>query len=97
MSRKRYSDAVKTKAVKLYKKGASLARICRRREMPNDVSTVRQWLVDRSIKIRTNAHVYPRKKILREMKNGASRQDLQKRYGCSAKYLSNLATGKLEP
>ncbi len=97
MSRKRYSEKVKEKASQLYRDdGWSLARIVRRREMPNDPHTVSRWLKEQKVKLRVNPFVYPRKKILRDLERGVPRLEIQEQYGCSAKYLSNLATGKLE-
>lgn len=96
MSGKRYSEKLRKDAARLYRKGWSLARIVRREEMPDDVNTVRHWLKDRGVEMRVSVHVYPRQKILRELERDVPRLEIQERYGCSAKYLSNLATGKLE-
>lgn len=96
MSRIRYSEEIKTKAVELYESGESLVSVCRRRRMPNDVNTVRKWLVDRDVSIRTSTHVYPRAEILEALERDIPRSEICDTYGCSTKYLSNLATGKLK-
>lgn len=97
MSSKRYTDAKKAEARRLYEdEGWSLARICRKSGMPNDPKTIRRWLQEMEVEIRSNDPIYPRAEIKKKLKSGVSRAELQETYGCSAKYLSQLATGALE-
>lgn len=97
-SHKRYSEAKKAEAQALYEDGVSLARISRKAGFPNDPKIIRGWLLKRGVKLRANPQIYPRKKILKELQEGKKdRKAIQEKYGCSAKYLSNLFVGKLPP
>lgn len=60
--------------------------------------TVREWLraagVSPTSAIRRQ---YDRKAILRDLASSKTRADIIARYGCSQKFLSQLATGKISP
>lgn len=98
MSSKRYTESKKEEARRLYEKdGWSLARISRKSGMPNDPKTIRRWLDEMEVEIRSNDPIYPRAEIKKKLDKGVPRSELIELYGCSAKYLSQLATGALEP
>jgi transposase-like protein len=97
MSSKRYSETKKEEARRLYvDEEWSLARISRKKGMPNDPKTIRRWLVEMDVDIRSNDPIYPRAEIMKKLRKGTPRRQIQEEYGCSAKYLSQLATGALE-
>jgi len=62
--------------------------------MPNNLKVVRGWLVDQDVEIRPKQPYYPRREILAKLREGVPRAEIQEEYGCSLKYLSNLATGR---
>jgi transposase-like protein len=94
----RYGDEAKIEARRLYEEGLSLAAICRERGMSRNAKVVRQWLVDQGVEIRSEkVTIYPRAKILKQLRAGYPRKKLVLEYGCSTKFLSNLANGKISP
>lgn len=100
MAAKRYTDKHHEEVVRLYvDKEWSIAEISRKRGLPSDPKTIRRWLKQKRIKLRgpQTARVFPRKKILRELERGTPRRQIQEKYGCSAKFLSLLARGFIEP
>ncbi len=95
---RRYKETVKEKAVERYKGGTPLTEICRLKSMPNNTKVVRRWLVLRGVEIRSEkVLIYPRKKILKQLKAKRPRSEIIAEYGCSTKFLSNLANGKISP
>jgi hypothetical protein len=95
---RRYAAAIKKKAVKLYNKGHTIAEICRLEEMPNNIKVVRRWLLLEGTEIRSaKIPQYPRAKILKQLNSGKPRRAIIEEYGCSPKFLSNLANGKITP
>lgn len=101
MSGKRYTDDDWKKVRRLYvKEKWSVAEISRQEGLPSDPKTIRRWLQEMKVKIRSprETRIYPREKILRELKKkNADRSEIQRKYGCSAKFLSLLARGNIKP
>ncbi len=95
---RRYEDGVKNQAVTLYTGGTPLTEICRLKKMPNNTKVVRRWLVLEGVEIRSaKVPIYPRAKILKQLKAKRPRSEIIAEYGCSTKFLSNLANGKISP
>lgn len=94
-----YTEKDRDKVRTLYAQGKSIAEISRIRGLPTDPKTIRRWLTDMGVTLRgpSDLRTHPREKILKELKAKVTRTKIQKKYGCSAKYLSLLASGKLVP
>lgn len=93
---KRYGEAAKKEAKRLYKNGLTVAAICRLRGMSSNAKVVRGWLTDQGVEIRSEkTTIYPRRKILKQLQDGRLRKEIAAEYGCSMKFLSNLANGKI--
>lgn len=95
----RYNDKVREEARRLYEEERwSLAQISRKKGMPNDPKTLRRWFQGMGVPLRgiETTRIHPRAKILKELRAGVDRAELKKRYGCSDKYLSQLAQGWLK-
>lgn len=96
-----YSEATKKKAISLYcnkKKPMPIEQIIKVPGMPN-AKTLRKWLADAKVPMRPHhQQVYPRAEILEILKKKSmTRAQIQEKYGCSKKYLSDLASGKIAP
>jgi transcriptional regulator with XRE-family HTH domain len=92
----RYPAQVKRRARRLFKQhNWTAARIARELAVPYD--RVRAWVADiRKAKGTGNVRRYDRQAILDDSKT-MTRAQLQARHGCSARFLSDLLNGKLDP
>lgn len=95
MTKKKYDPEIRERVLQLYRDGVSMAEIARQGDTPRDVKTIRTWVAEEGIALRGNPQRYPRAEIMERMAAGETRADLAAEYGCSPKYLSNLALGKL--
>ena len=91
---KRYLGDERREALRLYREGNPISRIVQMEGMPADPKTLRRWLREASIRIRVNERQFPRKEILKALRT-KTRTQVQEKYGCSAKFLSNLVNGKI--
>lgn len=89
-----YSAETKRKAIVLYEHGMAIEQIAKRKGMPS-AKTIRKWLRDAKKKLRGYQRQYPREKILAMLNDNVPRSTIRKRFGCSEKYLSQLANGKI--
>ena len=96
----RYTDIVKQKALRMAKRDVSVPEIARK--LGPSEKTIRTWLRDAGISAPGRARRYDRKQILKELlakdRKGNpkhTRADICSRHGCSRKFLSELATGKI--
>lgn len=90
----RYSARTRRRARRLYRQHAwTLARISRDLDVP--VGTLRSWISDLN-PCTGNARRYDRRRILAQVRDGASRQEIMQEHGCSARWLSDLLSGKLD-
>lgn len=65
----RFSEKTKQRVKRLYlKKQCSIAEISRTDGCPTDPKTIRTWLLDMGVELRTTNRQYPRQKILEEWK-----------------------------
>lgn len=91
----RHDKKTRKKALELYERGSSCDKISRNPDMPTR-ETIRRWVQDAGI-TREKKQIYPRKKIAAMLERGVARSKIQEEYGCSAKFLSQLANGQLTP
>ena len=92
----RYPPKVKRRARRLFRQhNWPAARIARELAVPYD--RVRVWVADiREAKGAANSRRYDRQAILDDSKT-MTRAQLRKAHGCSARFLSDLLNGKLDP
>jgi transposase-like protein len=94
----RYGLKARREALRLHRQGHPIAALTRRKGLPNNPKVIRKWLEDAGETIDwVPPLMYPRAEILKKLKAGVPRNDLAEQYGCSLKFLSQLATGKISP
>lgn len=105
----RHDARTKAKAIELALKDKTVPEIHAKLKRPDGSGpaqkTIRAWLAAEGIEPPSGRRrSYDRKKILKDLRaknsDGSSkytRAQLQTKYGCTAKYLSTLATGKIAP
>lgn len=106
----RYSDRVRAHAIRLAKKRKSVPEIHQilnkdPKQSGPTAKTIRVWLKQAGVSPGTGRpRQFDRKKILRDLnatkKDGTrryTRAQLCEKYGCSQKFLSNLANGEIAP
>ncbi len=92
----RYDDATRKRAHQLARKGKTVPEIERELAGPSQ-KTIRTWLSSNGIAPNPGRQrQYDRKKILRDLKR-MSRTAVCKKHGCSAKFVSDLVNGKIDP
>lgn len=93
----RYPERLRKRARKLWLPPFdwSMARISRELDVGLDV--VRRWLADLRAREQPNARRYDRRAILDDQAAGLSRAAIIEAHGCSARFLSDLLSGKLKP
>ena len=93
----RYDNETRKLARKLARRGKTVPEIARELAGPSQ-KTIRTWLTDKGIEPNPGRQrTYNRKKILQDLKRGMSRTKVCKKHGCSAKFVSELARGKIDP
>ena len=96
LSGTRYSDQDKRQWEKWYADGMTMAEICRRSGATRH--TILRWLKEAKVPLRGNPRAFDRKAIMREIRKGKLNQTaIAKKFGCSQRLVSQLATGKLKP
>jgi hypothetical protein len=94
--REKYSRKIRARALRLYgEKDWSAERISKLDGMPS-VKTIQRWVADAGIE-RKARRKYPRAQIKKMLDNDVPRSVIRAKYGCSHKYLSDLAKGKITP
>lgn len=93
----RYSEDEKKQWAKWYvEDGATISEIMRRSGAGRH--TVTHWLRELGVKLRGNKRHFDRAAILRDIEAGKLNQSqIARKHKCSARLVSDLATGKLAP
>ena len=93
----RYPERTRRRARQLYQPPYEwpLARIAR--ELRVGIDVVRRWVADLRSEADPHARRYDRAAILAELAADRPRTQIRAEHGCSARFLSDLATGKLKP
>jgi transposase-like protein len=94
VSGQRYQRRTRSRVRRLYAGGTSISEISRRTDVP--VWTIRAWVADIN-PCSGNERRYDRDQIAAELAAGIPYSQICRRHGCSKRWLSDLANGRLAP